>query len=93
MRKPPLASIVAGTALLASAAGLQIWSSQTQADARQGSGLPEFRVGNLVRDQQILERAKNEAESFLNKDQKSPTVVKMINRVRADPRFGLAEVG
>ncbi len=44
MRKPPLASIVAGTALLASAAGLQIWSSQTQADARQGSGLPEYRV-------------------------------------------------
>jgi ATP-dependent DNA helicase RecG len=57
------------------------------------SGLPEFRVGNLIRDQQILERARNEAEMYLSKDQKSPVVTKMIERVRDDPRFGLAAVG
>jgi ATP-dependent DNA helicase RecG len=57
------------------------------------SGLPELRVGNLVRDQQILERARNEAESYLSKDLKAATLVKMINRVREDPRYGLSSVG
>ncbi|PWT88733.1 MAG: ATP-dependent DNA helicase RecG [Blastocatellia bacterium] len=57
------------------------------------SGLPEFRVGNLVRDQQILDKAKNEAEGYLNKDRKSTVVAKMIARVREDPRFGLATIG
>jgi ATP-dependent DNA helicase RecG len=57
------------------------------------SGLPELRVGNLVRDQQILERARNVAESYLSKDLKAATLVKMINRVREDPRYGLSSVG
>jgi ATP-dependent DNA helicase RecG len=57
------------------------------------SGLPELRVGNLVRDQQILERARNEAEFYLSKDLKAATLVKMINRVREDPRYGLSSIG
>src|SRR5215210_7311949 len=44
MRKLPLASIITGTVLLASAVGLQVWSSQTQADFRRSLGLPEYRV-------------------------------------------------
>ncbi|MFN2515664.1 MAG: ATP-dependent DNA helicase RecG [Pyrinomonadaceae bacterium] len=57
------------------------------------SGLPEFRIANLVRDQQILEAARKEAEFYLNKGDRSPETTKMIQRIRTDPRFGLAAVG
>jgi ATP-dependent DNA helicase RecG len=58
------------------------------------SGLPEFRVANLVRDQQFLEGARKEAEFYLAKGEKSSAeTAKMIERVKADPRFGLAAVG
>lgn len=57
------------------------------------SGLPEFRVANLVRDQKFLEGARKEAEFFLAKGVQSPETAKMIERMRTDPRFGLAAVG
>jgi ATP-dependent DNA helicase RecG len=57
------------------------------------SGLPEFRVGNLVRDLQILQQARKEAEFFITKREESVETVMMIKRVRADARFGLAAVG
>jgi ATP-dependent DNA helicase RecG len=57
------------------------------------SGLPEFRVGNIVRDQRMLEAARKEAEFYLGKTEKNPETAKMIKRVRADARFGLAAVG
>ncbi len=57
------------------------------------AGLPEFRIGNLFRDQQILEQARMEAEFYLTKKEKSPDTTKMIQRVQADARFGLAQVG
>lgn len=57
------------------------------------SGLPEFRVANLVRDQKFLEGARKEAEFFLAKGNQSPETAKMIERIRADARFGLAAVG
>ena len=57
------------------------------------SGLPEFRVANLVRDQQFLEGARKEAEFYLAKGEKSVETSKMIERVKSDPRFGLAAVG
>jgi ATP-dependent DNA helicase RecG len=57
------------------------------------SGLPEFRVGNLVRDVKLLELARKEAEAYLTKREKSAETVAMIERVRKDPRFGLAAVG
>jgi ATP-dependent DNA helicase RecG len=56
------------------------------------SGLPEFRIGNIVRDQELLESAKREAEFYLNKE-KSAVTAKMIARIKQDPRFGLAAVG
>lgn len=56
------------------------------------SGLPEFRIGNIVRDQAILEQAKKEAEFYLAKA-KSVVTAKMIARIKADPRFGLAQIG
>jgi ATP-dependent DNA helicase RecG len=57
------------------------------------SGLPEFRIGNLVRDQQILERARKEAEFYLTQRERSVETSRMIRRVQADARFGLAAVG
>lgn len=57
------------------------------------SGLPEFRVANIVRDQQFLEGARKEAEFYLAKGEQSPETAKMIERVRSDARFGLAVVG
>jgi ATP-dependent DNA helicase RecG len=56
------------------------------------SGLPEFRVGNLVRDRELLAIAKREAESYLTKD-KSPATAKLVATVQKDSRFGLAAVG
>jgi ATP-dependent DNA helicase RecG len=57
------------------------------------SGLPEFRVGNLIRDQLILQQARKEAEFFITKRERSVETAKMIKRVRSDARFGLAVVG
>ncbi len=57
------------------------------------SGLPEFRMGNLVRDQPILERARKEAEFYLTQRQGSVETARMIRRMQSDARFGLAVVG
>jgi ATP-dependent DNA helicase RecG len=57
------------------------------------SGLPEFHIGNLVRDQRILEKARNEAKFYLTRREKSADTIRMSERVRADPRFGFARVG
>jgi len=56
------------------------------------SGLPEFRIGNIVRDQGILEKAKQEAEFYLAKP-KTVVTAKMVARIKQDPRFGLAAIG
>jgi ATP-dependent DNA helicase RecG len=57
------------------------------------SGLPEFRVANLVRDQQFIEGARKEAEFYLAKGEKSAETLKLIERIKTDARFGLAAVG
>jgi RecG-like helicase len=57
------------------------------------SGVPTFRVGNLVRDVQILEDARVEADYYLTSRRRTRETSKMIERVRADARFGLAAVG
>ncbi|MEP6919966.1 MAG: ATP-dependent DNA helicase RecG [bacterium] len=57
------------------------------------SGIPEFRIGNLVRDQQFLEKARKEAEFYLRQGEKSAETAKLIRRVKTDARFGLAAVG
>ena len=56
------------------------------------SGLPEFRIGNIVRDQPLLEKAKQEAEFYLARE-KSVVTAKMIAHIKQDPRFGLAAIG
>ncbi|HEV7903079.1 MAG TPA: ATP-dependent DNA helicase RecG [Pyrinomonadaceae bacterium] len=58
------------------------------------SGVPTFRVGNLVRDVAILEAARNEADYYLsNARRRTRETSRLIERVRADARFGLAAVG
>ena len=57
------------------------------------SGLPEFRTANLVRDQQFIEGARQEAEFYLAKGEKSAETAKLIEHVKSDTRFGLAAIG
>jgi ATP-dependent DNA helicase RecG len=57
------------------------------------SGLPTFRVGNLVRDVQILEEARREADYYLTERARTRETSQLIERIRADSRFGLAAVG
>jgi ATP-dependent DNA helicase RecG len=57
------------------------------------SGLPTFRVGNLVRDLKILEQARREADQYLTTRRSSREAKELVTRVRADVRFGLASIG
>jgi ATP-dependent DNA helicase RecG len=57
------------------------------------SGLPEFRIANIVRDQRYLAVARKEAEFYLAKGEHSPETANLIERVRSDVRFQLAAVG
>jgi ATP-dependent DNA helicase RecG len=57
------------------------------------AGLPEFRIANLVRDLDILQAARREAEIYFNQAKSSPEAAKMIKRVQADVRLKLAAVG
>ena len=57
------------------------------------AGLPEFRVANLVRDLEILQAARKEAEICFNESKTSPDAAKLIKRVKDDARLKLAAVG
>jgi ATP-dependent DNA helicase RecG len=57
------------------------------------SGIPTFRIGNLVRDVLILEEARREAEHYLTTRARTREASRLIEHIRADPRFGLAAVG
>ncbi|MBD0370920.1 MAG: ATP-dependent DNA helicase RecG [Pyrinomonadaceae bacterium] len=57
------------------------------------SGVPTFRVGNLVRDVLILEEARREADYYLTSRRMTRETSNLIERVRADARFGLAAIG
>jgi ATP-dependent DNA helicase RecG len=57
------------------------------------AGLPEFRVANLVRDLDILQDARKEAEFYINQRKTSPEAAKMIKRAQSDARMKLAAVG
>jgi ATP-dependent DNA helicase RecG len=57
------------------------------------AGLPEFRIANLVRDLNILQDARKEAEFYMNQRKTSAETAKMIKRVQSDARMKLAAVG
>jgi len=54
------------------------------------AGLPEFRVANLVRDLDILQAARKEAEFYLNQRKSSPEAAEVIKRVQ---RYAGLKVG
>jgi ATP-dependent DNA helicase RecG len=57
------------------------------------SGIQAFRVANIVRDIEILEDARREAENYLGPKRMTAETSDLITRIKADPRFKLAGVG
>jgi ATP-dependent DNA helicase RecG len=57
------------------------------------SGVQTFRIANLVRDLEILERARDEAEFYLTTKKMTKETSELIEKVTGDPRFRLAEIG
>jgi ATP-dependent DNA helicase RecG len=57
------------------------------------SGLPAFRVGNIIRDHELLEVAKQEADRILTEQRNSRETAKLIEIVRSQPKYGLSQVG
>ena len=56
-------------------------------------GAPTFRIGNLVRDQKILELAKRESDHLLTQRRNTRETSRLIEIVKSQPKFGLATVG
>ena len=57
------------------------------------SGIQTFRIGNIVRDFEILEAARDEARDTLDNKPSSKTINTMMSLIEEDPRFKLAEIG
>ncbi len=57
------------------------------------SGIPAFRIANIVRDQNILQQAKREAEFMLIDRRMTRDTDRLIQYVKSLPRFGLARIG
>jgi ATP-dependent DNA helicase RecG len=57
------------------------------------SGVPTFRVGNIVRDYALLEVAKRDADHMLTARRNSRETAKLVELIRRQPKFGLAGVG
>ena len=57
------------------------------------SGIQSFKVANIIRDIEILEDARRTAEAFLGPKRGSKATSRLIERVKADPRYALANVG
>lgn len=57
------------------------------------SGVPAFRIGNVVRDYAILETAKREADHMLTARRNTRETARLVEIVRKQPKYGLATVG
>jgi ATP-dependent DNA helicase RecG len=57
------------------------------------SGVPAFRIGNVVRDYAILEAAKREADHILTARRNTRETARLVEIVRKQPKYGLAAVG
>jgi len=57
------------------------------------SGVPTFRIANIVRDYALLEAARREADHLLSAKRDSRETAELIEIVRSQPKFGLASVG
>lgn len=57
------------------------------------SGIQSFKLANIIRDIEVLEAAKNEAEYFLIEKRLTKETSKLIDEIKDDPRFHLAAIG
>jgi ATP-dependent DNA helicase RecG len=59
------------------------------------SGLPTLRIGNIIRDQELLEVARSEAQSFINDSSRPEELRRAVNYIREhwQRRYGLVQVG
>jgi ATP-dependent DNA helicase RecG len=59
------------------------------------SGLPAFRIGNLLRDRDVLEIARQEAQDFVERPPSTEVLIAALEYVREhwQRRYGLALVG
>ncbi len=57
------------------------------------SGIQSFKIANIIRDIEILEAAKKEAELFLTEKRLTRETSRLIEEIKADPRFQLAAIG
>ncbi len=57
------------------------------------SGIQNFRMGNIVRDLDILVAARKEAEDYLTNRRRSPETSAMVKHARSDQRIRLAGIG
>jgi ATP-dependent DNA helicase RecG len=57
------------------------------------SGVPVFKIGNIIRDVEILAEARREAEYFLTTLRSSDETAKLLQNLRKDARFRLGGVG
>ena len=57
------------------------------------SGIQSFKIANIIRDVEILDEARRSAETYLGPHRESKETAQLIERVRTDPRFGLANIG
>ncbi|MEO7672595.1 MAG: ATP-dependent DNA helicase RecG [Pyrinomonadaceae bacterium] len=57
------------------------------------SGIQSFKIANIIRDLEILEAAKKEAEYYLTEKRLTRETSLLIERVKKDARFGLAGIG
>jgi ATP-dependent DNA helicase RecG len=57
------------------------------------SGIQTFKIGNIIRDLEILETAKHEAEYYLTAKRLTRETSVLIERIKKDARFRLAGIG
>jgi ATP-dependent DNA helicase RecG len=57
------------------------------------SGAQTFKIGNIIRDLEILEEARREAEFYLTQKRLTQETSLLIEAARADARFRLAGIG
>ena len=57
------------------------------------SGIQSFKIANIIRDLDILEAAKKEAEYYLTEKRLTRETSVLIEKVKSDQRFGLAGIG
>ena len=57
------------------------------------SGIQNFKIANIIRDVEILEEARRSAETYLGTKRDSQETKRLVDRVRGNPRFGLANIG